>query len=162
MIPEAKLQEVKESADILALCQSYGLKTEKRGKDFFTSCPFHEDDKPSLSVTPGKNLFHCFSCGEKGNVYQLVQKLDGVSFPEAFDKVSGLQGLKPIYTEPVQQVTYTEEQLSQVLKASFERMRTTFLKLSAGQAYLKEKRGLEHVTDLEVGYCHRDFGKHLA
>jgi len=161
MIPETEITEVKESADILALVRSYGLRTERRGKDFFTSCPFHEDDTPSLSITPGKNLFHCMGCGEKGNAIQLVQKMENLTFPQAFDKIVAIGGLKPINGTAKSNVTYTEEQLNSVLMASFERMRTTYLKLSTGQAYLKEKRGLAHVTDLEVGFCHRDFGKHL-
>lgn len=80
---------MKQSTDIISLCQSYGLKLERKGKDFFTSCPFHADDTPSLSINPEQNIFYCMSCGEKGNVYHLVQKLESITFPQAFEKLPG-------------------------------------------------------------------------
>ncbi len=89
MIPEAEIKEVKQSVDILSLFRSYGLKLERKGKDWFTSCPFHGDDKPSLSIDPTNNLFHCLGCGEKGNALQLVQKMENISFPAAFEKLGG-------------------------------------------------------------------------
>ncbi|MCH8309903.1 MAG: glycosyltransferase family 39 protein, partial [Chloroflexi bacterium] len=65
---------------------------------------------------PANNLFHCFSCGEKGNVYQLVQKMEGLTFPEAFEKVAGAQfpkqaPIKKANGHSIQPVTYTESQL---------------------------------------------------
>ncbi|MEO8686402.1 MAG: CHC2 zinc finger domain-containing protein, partial [Devosia sp.] len=72
-IPEATIREVKETADLLALFSQYGFKLEKRGAEYFTRCRWHQDDTPSLCVTPAKGLFHCFGCGVKGNAIQFIQ-----------------------------------------------------------------------------------------
>lgn len=169
MIPEAKIQEVKQSADILALFRSYGLKTEKRGRDWFTSCPFHDDDTPSLSIDPERNIYHCLGCGAKGNIYQLVEQMEGKTFPEAFEKVSGITGLsintmgnpktssipKPTATK------YTPEELQQTLTAAYEQMRHAFVVSPHAQFYMKEKRGIDNALDLDLGFCLTEFGRKL-
>ncbi len=55
----------------------------KSGRNYRGRCPFHQDKTPSLSVSEEKGLFHCFGCGESGDVIDFIQKLDGLSFPEA-------------------------------------------------------------------------------
>src|SRR5262249_48994690 len=59
------------------------LELRKAGKEYAGCCPFHEDKTPSFSISEEKGLFHCFSCGESGDVFDFVMKLEGVSFPEA-------------------------------------------------------------------------------
>ncbi|MBI4527176.1 MAG: hypothetical protein HY695_25560 [Deltaproteobacteria bacterium] len=55
----------------------------KAGKEYLGLCLFHPDHRASLSVSEEKELFHCFACGESGDVYDFIMKLDGVSFSEA-------------------------------------------------------------------------------
>jgi DNA primase len=52
-------------------------------------CIFHDDDKPSLSITLDKGLYHCHACKEGGDIYTLVMKMEGCSFPEAKRKITG-------------------------------------------------------------------------
>ncbi len=165
MIPETALKEVKQSSDIVSLFQSYGLKLERKGKDWFTSCPFHADDTPSLSIDPVQNVFHCLGCGEKGNVYQLVQKMEGLTFPEAFRKLSGSipkANNQKINLPLEQRPPFTHEELLTTLEASYQRMRDVFVTSPAANYYLQVKRGLEHIRDIEVGYCPTDFGRKLS
>lgn len=74
------LERLKNEVSLLRLVESQGYQTKKQGKDFSLSCPFHEDDTPSLVITPSKNLFHCFGCGASGSVIDWVMKTQGVSF----------------------------------------------------------------------------------
>ncbi|MCP5006433.1 MAG: toprim domain-containing protein [Planctomycetes bacterium] len=74
------LERLKSEVSLLRLIESQGYQTKKQGKDFSLSCPFHEDDTPSLIITPSKNLFNCFGCGASGTVIDWVMKTQGVSF----------------------------------------------------------------------------------
>jgi len=55
----------------------------KTGKEYVGRCPFHEDKTPSFSVNEAKGLFYCFGCGESGDVFDFIMRLDGLTFPEA-------------------------------------------------------------------------------
>jgi hypothetical protein len=59
------------------------VELRKTGKEWTGLCPFHADKTPSLHVNEDKGVFHCFGCGESGDVFDFVMKLDGVSFAEA-------------------------------------------------------------------------------
>lgn len=76
--------EIKKTTDIAQVVASYGieLKPSSRG-DLKGLCPFHDDHKPSMVVTPAKGLFHCMACGEAGNVIQFVAKKEGIEEREA-------------------------------------------------------------------------------
>jgi DNA primase len=62
----------------------------KAGKEYLGRCPFHADKTPSLHVNADKGLFHCFGCGESGDVFNFIMKLDGLTFPEA-KRVLGIE-----------------------------------------------------------------------
>ena len=62
-IAESELERLKAEVSVARLIEANGIKLEKRGRDQVGRCPFHEDDTASLTITPEKNLFHCFGCG---------------------------------------------------------------------------------------------------
>lgn len=82
--PRPDFTEIKKTTDIAQVVQSYGieLKPSSRG-DLKGLCPFHDDSKPSMIVTPAKGLFHCMSCGAAGNVIQFVAKKESLTEREA-------------------------------------------------------------------------------
>ena len=59
------------------------VELRRAGKEFVGLCPFHADKTPSFSVNDDIGVFHCFGCGESGDVIDFVRKLDGLSFTEA-------------------------------------------------------------------------------
>ena len=61
-IPNDIIESVKKEADIVAIINQYVALT-KRGNNYTCSCPFHEDNNPSFSVSPDKQIYKCFSCG---------------------------------------------------------------------------------------------------
>lgn len=71
---------------------SNSMDFDARGDSFATHCPLHIDKTPSLSITPSKNLFHCFSCGVGGNIINWMMTFEKLSFDEAVNKVSQLTG----------------------------------------------------------------------
>lgn len=83
------LQEINDNADLLAYAQQT-LDLEQRGNDFFAHCPLHRDDTPSLSFTPSKNSYYCFSCGVAGGMIGYLMDFEGMEFEDAVEKAAGL------------------------------------------------------------------------
>ena len=85
-IPEPELQRLKDEASVQRLVEASGVELKKAGKDWLGRCPFHQPDtEPSLVVTPGKNLWHCFGCQIGGGPIDWVMKSRGVSFRHAVE-----------------------------------------------------------------------------
>ncbi len=88
---------IKKTTDIAEVVRSRGIELKPSGStgDLKGLCPFHEDNEPSMIVTPGKGLFHCMSCGAAGNVIQFAARLDGTTEREAalalLDAVPGVE-----------------------------------------------------------------------
>ena len=61
---------------------------QRSGAGYVGLCPFHADKHPSLHVHPGKQFFKCFACGEGGDLFAFVQKIEGCSFTEAMGKLA--------------------------------------------------------------------------
>lgn len=97
------IQKVIDSSDIVQIISEY-IPLEKKGNDFKGLCPFHNDNNPSLSVSPNKKVFKCFSCNTAGNVIQFVQKIENISFVEALKKVAIKSGLSLNIKENPQEV----------------------------------------------------------
>lgn len=83
------LRQINEEADLIAYVNQ-SLQLKKRGEDFFTNCPLHVDVTPSLSFTPAKNSYYCFSCGRSGGMIGYLIDFEGLSFEDAVDKAARL------------------------------------------------------------------------
>lgn len=88
--------------DIIATFHREGFDPKQKGRAFWLSCPFHEDKTPSMKIAPDRQSFHCFSCGEGGDVLAFIQKLHGLTFKDAL-KHLGLAGNRPPTTDPRKQ-----------------------------------------------------------
>jgi DNA primase len=86
-------QNVKQQADIVRIIGEY-VRLKKAGAQNFSGlCPFHSEKTPSFSVHAGRQFFHCFGCGQSGDVFTFVQKIENVSFPEAVRTVAQKCGI---------------------------------------------------------------------
>jgi hypothetical protein len=79
-LPDDTVTRIKQEVSLRRLLESQGYQAKKQGKDYVIKCAFHEDDTPSLIITPRNNLFDCFVCGATGTVIDWVMKTQGVSF----------------------------------------------------------------------------------
>ncbi len=159
VIPEDKIIEVKNAADILEVI-SETVVLKKSGSNYFGLCPFHSEKTPSFSVNPGKQIFHCFGCGNGGDVFQFVVQQQGVSFPEAVRMLGRRYGIdlpqRPMTSGQKQQASIK----SKILEANREAM--TFFQHclhsrqngSNARRYL-EKRGfaLDRLERFSIGYA---------
>ena len=86
-------QQVKEQADIVRVIGDY-VRLKKAGAQNWSGlCPFHKEKSPSFSVHQTRQFFHCFGCGVSGDVFSFVQKIEGVTFPEAVRAVAAKVGI---------------------------------------------------------------------
>jgi len=81
-----EIERLKKEVDLAELVTRSGVALKKAGADLVGSCPFHEDDTPSLVVTPAKGLWHCMgACQAGGSVIDWVMRAQGVSFRHAVE-----------------------------------------------------------------------------
>ena len=76
------IEEVKSANDIVDVVSSY-VNLRRRGTTFFGPCPFHREKTPSFAVNPEKQIYHCFGCGEGGNVIRFIMRAENLSFQDA-------------------------------------------------------------------------------
>jgi DNA primase catalytic core len=164
-IPTEELERLKAEVSVEHLVASSGVELKAAGKDLLGRCPFHEDREASLVVTPGKNLWHCFSCQIGGGPIDWMMKTKGVSFRHAVEllREGAVEGLRsrgsrllpaPIHVDAGDQVlldqaiTYYQERLKQTPEAL---------------AYLA-RRGLDDAELIErhrIGFADRTLGLRL-
>ena len=87
LIAEEKLNEIRQAVDIVDVISDY-VQLKKQGRNYFGLCPFHGENSPSFSVSPDKQIFHCFGCGAGGNVFTFLMELENISFQEAAVKLA--------------------------------------------------------------------------
>ena len=92
-IAEDKIADIKNTADIVEIIADYVI-LKKTGKNYVGLCPFHSEKTPSFTVSSEKQIFHCFGCGEGGNVFTFLMKKDGLSFPDAIRLVGRKYGIE--------------------------------------------------------------------
>ncbi|PPA71440.1 DNA primase [Jeotgalibacillus proteolyticus] len=92
-IPDELVEEIRKRTDIVDVISDY-VQLKKQGRNYFGLCPFHGENSPSFSVSPEKQIFHCFGCGAGGNVYSFLMDHDGVSFKEAVAIAGAKTGVK--------------------------------------------------------------------
>ncbi len=81
-ISEDIISQVIDRSDIVEVVSSY-IPMKRAGTNFKACCPFHQEKTPSFIVSPQKQIYHCFGCGEGGNIISFVMKQERIDFPEA-------------------------------------------------------------------------------
>ena len=91
-IPEDIIQSIRERADIVETVSAY-LRLDKAGQNFKGLCPFHSEKTPSFTVSPSRQMFHCFGCGTGGDIFSFIMKIDGESFASAVRQMADRVGV---------------------------------------------------------------------
>lgn len=84
---ENAILEIKELADIVDIISEY-VSLRRSGANFKGLCPFHSEKTPSFIVNPDRRSFHCFGCGEHGDVFAFLQKYHNLTFPETLEELA--------------------------------------------------------------------------
>jgi len=153
-------EKVKQQADIVRVIGEY-LQLKKAGQNFRGLCPFHSEKTPSFNVHPTKQIYHCFGCGQGGDVFKFVMEMEKCAFPEAIRIVAEKCGIavpRPKERSPEER---KENQLRAVLVEIHREAQTFFvtqlegtLEGKAARAYL-EDRGIDRDTmgRFGIGYA---------
>lgn len=115
-IPQEVIEEVRHRTNIVDIIGQY-VQLKKSGKNYMGLCPFHEERSPSFSVAEDKQIFHCFGCGKGGTVFNFLQEIEGISFPESVKRVADLEHLSVDFdwSEPREVADTPENQQRRIL-----------------------------------------------
>lgn len=91
-IPEEILEQVRSANDIVDIVGEH-VHLKKQGRNYFGLCPFHQENSPSFSVSPEKQIFHCFGCGKGGNAATFLMEVEGLGFIEAIGVLADKAGI---------------------------------------------------------------------
>src|SRR5450756_2961202 len=98
-IRQEDIAAVRERSPIADVVGEYLQLRPAGGGSFKGLCPFHDERSPSFNVTPGKELYHCFSCQEGGDVISFVQKIERLSFTESVERLAARSGIELRYEQ---------------------------------------------------------------
>src|SRR3989344_2957272 len=90
---EDQVAEVKSKVDIVEVISSY-IPLKKTGRNFAALCPFHSEKTPSLMISPERQVFKCFGCGEASDVFTFLEKMEGWDFRETLEELAKRTGIK--------------------------------------------------------------------
>ncbi len=93
MITDEDKERVRQATDFVQLV-SETVELRQRGQDFWGCCPFHGEKTPSFKVNPSTGLWHCFGCGDGGDVFSYVQRREGLEFPDAIRYLADRAGIE--------------------------------------------------------------------
>jgi len=92
MADRSDIDRVREATDLVDLFSEV-TKVRKSGRSYMAVCPFHQEKTPSMSLDRGRGLYHCFGCGEGGDVFTFLQKTQGLDFHEALENLARRAGI---------------------------------------------------------------------
>ncbi len=92
LIPEEIIERIRGGTDIVDLVGET-VKLKKKGSEFYGRCPFHDENTPSFYVIPDRQFYHCFGCGESGDIFKWVADVQRMKFPEAVQFLGGRCGV---------------------------------------------------------------------
>lgn len=147
MIPSSVIEEIRNKAEIAKIISEY-VQLKKRGKNYLGLCPFHAEKDPSFTVSPEKQLFHCFGCNEGGNVFAFIMKIENVSFAEAVAELGLKLGISVPRAGGSQSASRNDQdKIFQVTSLAVKYFQDSLEGKSgeAAQSYL-EKRGISSRT----------------
>ncbi|MEE9523432.1 MAG: CHC2 zinc finger domain-containing protein, partial [Thermodesulfovibrionales bacterium] len=93
MVDDNIIEEIKSRLDIIDVISDYA-DLKKAGSNFKGLCPFHSEKTPSFTVSPQKQIFHCFGCGAGGDIFGFIMRYENLPFPEALETLAKRAGVE--------------------------------------------------------------------
>lgn len=154
-IPESIIDEIKARTDLSDLIAGYGIQVKRAGGSYKACCPFHHEKTPSFHIQPAKGYYHCFGCGESGDVIKFVMKYEGLTFMEAAQKLASACGLEiETKEDPEAAVRKRLFALHAELAAFYRRCIKDAKEASRAREYLASRDLSEEVAEkFQIGYA---------
>ena len=153
---EELIDEIRKSNDIVDVISQY-VNLKRSGRNFFGLCPFHNEKSPSFSVSPEKQIFHCFGCGVGGNVFHFISKIENIGFLESLQILANRANitLPSLANDQDSKTEYLKSRIYEINKQAAQFYHENLYKPNAkiAQEYVK-KRKLDNntLTTFLIGY----------
>jgi len=146
------LNEIKMRLDIIDVISEY-VNLKRAGANFKGLCPFHQEKTPSFTVSPSKQFYYCFGCGESGDIVTFVKKIENLSFHEAIERLAKKAGIEYRYGDTGNRSR--QSFMLSILKEAEVFFRDNLQKDKDAMDYLKLKRGLteESINKFALGFA---------
>lgn len=148
------VNEIKEKLSIKEVAEAY-LKLERAGRNYKARCPFHNEKTPSFTISPDRNTYYCFGCGEHGDIFSLVEHFEGVDFKGALQLLAKRAGVELVRdTDDSRAQKDTEEKLYVLVEEAASFFEKNLSTNTAVREYLSS-RGLTESMSKEwrIGYA---------
>jgi len=161
MAKSADLDLIRDRTDIVELVREYVPGLKKAGKSFKGRCPFHDEKTPSFHVDNQKGLFHCFGCGQGGDIFDFVMKIENIPFTESVAKLAKKAGVEwhPQSTSPNRDKLISDiKNALEFAKNYYHKILLTSPKAEKAREYLKS-RNIQKTTAqrFSLGFAPEDF-----
>ena len=163
-IDDKTIEDILMANDVVDVVSNY-VSLQKKGRNYFGLCPFHNEKTPSFSVSPEKQIFHCFGCKKGGNAIHFIQLIENISFVESLKMLGDRVGIKlperSGYKDPHAQL---RERMKAVLEDSAKYFQAELFKPSAkiAQDYINRRKiNLETLKEFRIGFSKMGLYKHL-
>ncbi len=154
MIPESFIQELLNRIDVVNVIDKR-ITLKKAGANFIACCPFHQEKTPSFTVSPSKQFYHCFGCGQHGSAISFLIEYEGLTFIDAINELANSIGLKvPNDAPPKLERNNELLNLEEAIKTASIFYQRQLRESSKAISYLKS-RGLtgEIAKEFSIGYA---------
>lgn len=138
------IETIKQRLDIAEVVGGY-VKLEKSGVSYKGRCPFHNEKTPSFFVSPARQSFYCFGCGEKGDIFTFVQEMEGLSFREALKSLAERAGVELKGRAESEQARSEKERLHEALESALKFFEEKLVENAPAREYLLQ-RGIRAET----------------
>ena len=160
-IDQRTIQEVKDKADIVDVISEH-IVLKKKGKEFVGICPFHDDSKPSMTVSPAKQFYYCFSCGAGGNSIKFLMEFTRNNFTDVVLLLAKKNNINVITADGPQEQAFKKqlsrkEELYKILRVTKDWFKSQLNNSLGREAlhYLTSQRSLNNKTinEFELGFA---------
>ena len=147
------IEDVRSRCDIVAIVSDF-TRLKPSGKNFTGLCPFHNDRRPSFSVTPAFQSYRCWSCGEKGDVFTFIQKKENLTFIEALELLARRAGVPFERTAMSPEQVSEREEMHALNSLALRFFRDQFTRSDDALEYLNSRAILRETQDrFDIGFA---------
>jgi DNA primase len=150
-----EVAEVKSRLEITEVVGGY-VPLKQAGRNLKAPCPFHQEKSASFMVSPEKGIYHCFGCGEGGDIFNFVMKMEGVSFREALEMLARKAGVELVAKKgDNKEASKLRDRLLEAHALTVKYFQATLVQNPKALDYVVKKRRLtrETIRDFAIGYA---------
>ncbi|WP_096022391.1 DNA primase [Campylobacter lanienae] len=149
MISKNSIENLKNIINIVDVISSY-IPLKKSGANFVCVCPFHNDKHPSMSISPSKGIYHCFSCKAGGDAIKFVMEYEKLGYAEAIEKLASIYNVSLEYTSSKSELKVDKK----ILENLNLHYKTLLYKNSEALNYLKHRSITDSIIEKwELGWA---------